>query len=145
MNPQNHDTDTKLQLPRKRPRSDCIIHCSDDSCDILVLPKDLNFWNPLLRAAEIRQHSGILEIAKFLEDEQIPEVLRVYHRKCRSLFTMKKALTAILSKSAKDTILHPAEVSSRSSTRDAPSTSRVYESNCIFCNKFRKYLKGKKK
>ncbi|XP_050710239.1 uncharacterized protein LOC126995010, partial [Eriocheir sinensis] len=142
MDPQNHDTDIKLQLPRKRPRSDCIIHCSDGSCDILVSPKDLDSWNTLLRAAEIRQHSGILEIAKILEDGQVPEVL--YHRKCRSLFTMKKALNAILSKSAKDTIVHPAEVSFRRSTRDAPSTSRVYESNCIFCSKFSKYLKGQK-
>ena len=39
----------------------CIIHCTDDSSD-LVNPKDEESWKTLLRAAEIRNHQEILEL-----------------------------------------------------------------------------------
>lgn len=84
-------------LPRKRSRMDCIIHCSDeDSNSHLVSPKNLDSWKTLLRAAEIRGHIQILDIAKELSEREIPPVL--YHRKCRSIFTMKKLLDAITRK-----------------------------------------------
>ena len=126
---------------RKRVRIDCIIHCSDDDSDVLVSPQDLNSWNTLLRAAEIRQHDPVLEAAKGLEEGEIPHIH--YHRKCRSLFTMKKALDSILANNVKT---ESASVDPRmTSSRDAPSTSRVYAKVCIFCEKSSKYLKGAKK
>ncbi len=84
---------------RKRARIDCIIHCSDDDSDALVSTQDLDSWNTLLRAAEIRQHDPVLEAAKGLEEGGIPHIH--YHRKCRSLFTMKKSLDSILAKGVK--------------------------------------------
>ena len=122
-------------LPQKRPRTNCIIHCSDDDSDSLVSPQDRDSWNTLLRAAEIRQHGPLLELAKGLEKGTIPQEL--YHRKCRSIFTMKKALDSILSKGATSV--------AQATTRlpmDAPSSSAVYDRICIFFNKSSKYLKG---
>ena len=67
---------------------DCIIHCSDEKTDKLVSPQDLDSWNSLLRAAEIRQHTPLLDAAKDLSEGEIPPVR--YHRKCCSIFTLKK-------------------------------------------------------
>ncbi|KAG0713835.1 hypothetical protein GWK47_015305 [Chionoecetes opilio] len=125
---------------RKRARIDCIIHCSDDDSDALVSPQDLDSWNTLLRAAEIRQHDPVLEAAKGLEEGGIPHIH--YHRKCRSLFTMKKSLDSILAKGVK---IESASVDPRRrASRDAPSTSRVYAKVCLFCEKSSKYMKAAK-
>ncbi|KAG0712349.1 hypothetical protein GWK47_018680 [Chionoecetes opilio] len=75
---------------RKRARIDCIIHCSDDDSDALVSPQDLDSWNTLLRAAEIRQHDPVLEAAKGLEEGGIPHIhyhQGHYHKSCYKLFT----------------------------------------------------------
>ncbi|KAG0712713.1 hypothetical protein GWK47_017833 [Chionoecetes opilio] len=53
---------------RKRARIGLYHHCSDDDSDALVSPQDLDSWNTLLRAAEIRQHDPVLEAAKGLEE-----------------------------------------------------------------------------
>ncbi|KAG0716309.1 hypothetical protein GWK47_009996 [Chionoecetes opilio] len=125
---------------RKRARIDCIIHCSDDDSDALVSPQDLDSWNTLLRAAEIRQHDPVLEAAKGLEEGGIPHIH--YHRKCRSLFTMKKSLDSILAKGVK---IESASVDPRRrASRDAPSTSRIYAKVCLFCEKSSKYMKAAK-
>ena len=58
----------------------CILYCTNDSTD-LDRPKDDDSWKTLLGAAEIHKHQEILEISKSLND---------YHRKGRSIFTMKK-------------------------------------------------------
>lgn len=129
--------DKGTALPKKGAQTDCIIHCSDEDTSTLVSPQDLDSWKTLLRAAEIRQHAPLLDIAKDLEEGQMPQVH--YHRKCRSIFTMKKSLDSILSKGTKTA---QAETGPRRSSRDAPSTSRVYDKICIFCNKSSKYLKG---
>jgi len=126
----------RARLPRKRARMDCAIHCSDDAK--LVSPQNIESWRTLLRAAEIRKHAPILNMAKYLPEGEIPPVQ--YHRKCRSIFTMKKLLDSIIAredprgKTAKDT--------PRRSSREAPSTSRVYDEQCIFCEKASKYLRG---
>lgn len=123
----------------KRPRMDCLIHCSsEDRHTKLVSPKDSDSWKSLLRAAEIRDHAPILEIARDLPDGVVPAV--TYHRQCRSIFTMKKALDAIIANK------EPKEqsTSERKSTREAPSQSRLYEAKCIFCDKPNKYLRGQK-
>ena len=67
----------------------CIIHCTDDNTD-LVSPKNDDSWKTLLGEAEIRKHQEILEISKSLSEGEEPRIF--YHRKCRSIFTMKKLL-----------------------------------------------------
>ena len=124
-------------LPKKRARMACVIHCSDEASDNLVSPQNLDSWKSLLRAAEIRQHEPILELARDLPEGEIPPVQ--YHRKCRSIFTMKKLLDSITKRADS---AEPSDDRSRRSSRDAPSTSRVFEKQCIFCEKASKYLKG---
>ena len=47
----------------KRQRVDeCIIHCSDETGDVVSL-KDLESWKTLLNAAVVRNHEGILSTA----------------------------------------------------------------------------------
>ncbi|KAK9539538.1 hypothetical protein VZT92_004638 [Zoarces viviparus] len=117
---------------------DCAIHCSDEEADATLVPQNIDSWKTLLRAAEIRKHAPILNMAKDLPEGEIPPVQ--YHRKCRSIFTMKKLLDSIIvredprGKTAKDT--------PRRSSREAPSTSKVYDEQCIFCEKASKYLRG---
>ena len=124
------------EIPERRARREkyCLIHCSDDD-GALVCPNSVESWKTLRRAAEIRRHEEILAIADNSPDE-IPEVC--YHRKCRSIFTMKKDLDRIhaneKTESRKDT-----ESVEGASIRGTPSTSRVYEKVCIFCDKKDKY------
>ena len=74
----------------KRQRIDeCIIHCSDETGDLVSL-KDLESWKTLLNAAVIRNYEGILSISKTLNEGEIPRIS--YHRKCRSIFTLKRDL-----------------------------------------------------
>ena len=133
------------EIPEKRARREkyCLIHCSDDD-GALVCPNSVESWKTLRRAAEIRRHEEILAIAVNSPDE-IPEVY--YHRKCRSIFTMKKDLDRIhaneKTESRKDTeSAEGGEGERRASIRSTPSTSRVYEKVCIFCEKKDKYKKG---
>lgn len=129
------------RLPAKRPRMTCLIHCSDEDSDHMVSPQNLESWKTLLKAAEIREHGPVLELAKDLPDGEIPAIQ--YHRMCRSIFTMKRLLKECIAKKA--ACVEPTEQGSRSS-RDAPSssTSRVFDKRCIFCEKSSKYLKGQK-
>ena len=60
-------------FPRKRARTNHIIHCTDEDFDSLVSPKDLESWNTLLGAAKKRKHTLILEIAKELPQGEIPQ------------------------------------------------------------------------
>ena len=69
----------------KRQRVDC----SDETGDLVSL-KDLESWKTLLNAAVIRNYEGILSISKTLNEGEIPRIS--YHRKCRSIFTLKRDL-----------------------------------------------------
>ena len=60
---------------------------------MLVSPKDLDSWKSLLKAATIRNHRSLLDLAENVKEGEIPHVS--YHRKCRSLFTMKRDLESI--------------------------------------------------
>ncbi|KAK5890358.1 hypothetical protein CesoFtcFv8_013883 [Champsocephalus esox] len=98
----------------KRPRLECLIHCtSQDEDSTLVSPKDIGSWKTLLRAAYIRQHAPILDIAKNLPDDVTPVT---YHRKCRSIFTMKKDLDAIITKKDNNPIRRFKKVSQTNAT-----------------------------
>ena len=119
----------------ERTRRECLIHCPyEDQNASLIAPKDINSWKSLLRAAEIRQHAPILHIAKDLPDDIIPPV--TYHRKCRSIFTMKKDVDAIIAKQK----TKESDKESRKSARQALSGTRVYQAKCIFCEKSSKFL-----
>ncbi|KAJ8416694.1 hypothetical protein AAFF_G00325720 [Aldrovandia affinis] len=80
------------EIPTKRQRmehEECTIHCTDDTSG-LVLLRDLDSWKTLVRAAEIRSHAGLMDLARTTPEGEWPWVW--YHRKCRSIFTMKKLL-----------------------------------------------------
>ena len=75
---------------------ECIIHqqtSKDDEDEHLVNPKDYDSWQTLLEAAKVRNHTPILDIAKDLRENDVPTIH--YHRKCRSLFTMKRELDTL--------------------------------------------------
>ena len=73
-------------------KNQCIIHmtASKEDDEHLVSPQSYDSWFTLLEAAKVRNHAPILDIAKQLEDKEVPKIF--YHRKCRSLFTMKRDL-----------------------------------------------------
>lgn len=59
----------------------------------LVSPQGYDSWVTLLEAAEVRNHTPILEIAKNAKENEVPLVF--YHRKCRSMFSMKGDLEPV--------------------------------------------------
>lgn len=76
------------------PTSNCIIHqISSEPDGHLISPQDYNSWQTLFEAAKLRNHVPLLEIARHLGDKEIPQI--AYHRKCHSLFTMKRDLEAL--------------------------------------------------
>ena len=119
--------------------SACIIHCTNDSEELTAL-RDIRSWESLLKAAEIRQYNPVLDLAEKSKDGEIPGIC--YHRKCRSIFTIKKDLDRIFK--AKGTTGN-AEFSmsqERRSSRGPPAKGTTYDRICIFCNKESKYGKG---
>ena len=131
-------------IPKKRAKTEpyCLIHCTDDNGK-LVSPNSLESWNTLREAGEIRKHEGILSV-KVDSDNEVPDGV-FYHRKCRSMFTVKRELNSIVAKAKQNEKASLVEESSqerRASIRSNPSTSRVYEKECIFCGKKDKYKKG---
>lgn len=119
----------------------CIIHhnVSDDD-EHLVCPQNYNSWSTLLEAAKVRNHRPILEIAEQLKGTELQEIF--YHRKCRSLFTMKRDLETLKRKA--DSVNDEPSTSGctpKRPSRKSLSESRVYDPICIFCNKV-KYLKS---
>lgn len=103
--------------------------------------KDLDSWKTLLNAAVIRNHEGILDIAKTLKEGEVPQMS--YHRKCRSFFTLKRDLQKLAHSDNK--VEEQDDISSRRASGRQPvnTQSRVYERICVFCEKA-KYLKGSK-
>ena len=117
----------------KRPRCErCIIHCSDDE-SLLISPKDLDSWKSLLRAASIRNHVPLHDLAENAKDGEIRPV--TYHRKCRSLFTMKRELEKVSQTTVEETPEFNVGSEEQRPRRQEPSTSRTYPELCIFCEK----------
>ena len=113
------------------------MHCTDDDTE-LVRPKDEESWSTLVRAAAVRKQKPLLDIAETLHEGEIPSIY--YHRKCRSVFTMKKLLETISKQQGTDDQQPPTP--NRTSIRQSPTTSMTYKHVCIFCEKKSKYLKG---
>ena len=117
----------------------CIIHCDEKSTDF-VSPKTLSSWQTLLRAAQIRKYKPVLELAKDLSDEEIPDIQ--YHRRCRSIFTMKNTLDAMIERTNSDEVeKSDKKEDCKRQPREVPSTSRVYDEHCIFCEKKKQIYK----
>jgi hypothetical protein len=135
--------DEEDSIPTKRARTkleQCTICAKKSPIAELTSPKDVNSWTTLLRAAEIQGFIPITNLCEHIEDGEIPSVY--YHRQCRSTFTLKKTLDAIVSKDA-GLSSESSIVAKRKSLRDpSQSTSRVYDAVCIFCGKCSKYVKG---
>ncbi|KXJ04733.1 hypothetical protein AC249_AIPGENE5275, partial [Exaiptasia diaphana] len=90
------ETQSNLLPAEKRPclgELECIIHCSSENSTELRSLKDIESWQSLLKAASIRNHKPLLDIAETLKEGEIPDIK--YHKTCRSLFTMKKDLDRI--------------------------------------------------
>ena len=87
-----------MQKPKTEPQ--CIIHCNDDNGN-LISPNTLESRETLKRAGEIRQHEGILSLMVEASDDEIPEGI-FYHRKCRSVFTLKRDLENIVARDRKN-------------------------------------------
>lgn len=124
------------------PKMECIIHCSDDK-DKLVSLQGVDSWKTLLRAAQIRNHAPILEMVEDLPEGKIP--ILYYHRKCRSIFTMKKLLDGILEKEKQSASGSNEKKESKREARHVSATCRTYSEECIFCQKTDKYVKGQNK
>ena len=117
----------RTQIPEKRVRREmyCLIRCSDDD-GAPISPNYVESWRTPRLAAELRHHEDILGILVNSPDE-ITKVY--YHRKCRSIFTMKRDLKKIIAnekkESMKDTELSTdGDGQRRASTRGQLSTLR---------------------
>ena len=96
----------------------------------------------LLNAAVIRNREGVLSIAKTLKEGEIPRIS--YHRKCRSIFTLKRDLKK-LSQSVIQ-VEEQEDTSSRRSSIQQPVTtqSRVFVSEFLYFVKMPNTLKEPK-
>ena len=121
----------------------CILDCcyvADADNVVLTSPIDLESWKTLVSAAQIRNYQPVLDIVFNTNDEQIPSIF--YHRKCRSLFTMKKALDRLRKENEEQSgeiVSSSSHACKRASTRQhsrqlssTGTSSRVYEALCIF-------------
>ena len=96
-------------------------------------------WLALLEAAKVRNYQAVLDVAKTVDENHIPNI--AYHRKCRSLFTMKRDLESIKQK-REGKIDEESNPTKRQCRR--PSTERrVYDPVCIFFKKI-KFMKNPK-
>ena len=109
----------------------CIIHheTSKEDDGIFGL-KDYESWKTLLDAAKVRNYGPITDVAKDLGEEEVPRIH--YHRKCRSLFTMKRELET-LKRKATENITEEAGENSLPKTPSGTSSdgARVYHPICI--------------
>ena len=124
-------------------REECCIICTlktSDNDSHLVSPKTYDSWQNLLKAAELRKYGPITDAAKELGGNEFPKIY--YHRRCRSIFTMKRDLEIILKRNTNEAIGNEDVCSSKRLCRRL-SVSRVYDPICIFCKKV-KFVKGSK-
>jgi len=119
-----NDIDSKISKPPKRNKSSCIFDC-DIKDSKLISPRDRDSWNTIVRAAEIRKHAAILQIASRTADGSL------------AIFTRKRdleKLSAIQGSSdetrAEQTVV-PKTFHRRQSTITSDA-SRVCKPICIF-------------
>ena len=110
----------QTKLPRYQT---CIIRCSDDE-GLLISPKDLNSWISLLKAATIRNHVPLDDLAENTKGGEIAPV--TYHRKWRSLFTMKRGLEKVSQTTVEETLESTVGSKEQRSRWQEASMSRTY-------------------
>ena len=119
----------------------CIIQFEQVTEEHLVELKDRASWETLLNAAKIRKFKVVIEIDKNLGESDIPAAK--YHRKCRSLFTLKRDLQKLNSEN--DKIFLSTTSNIRSSNRNSTSSQRreceKLPFNCMFCQQTKR-VKG---
>ena len=117
----------------------CIIHKEGSQYepeDPLISPLSYESWVTLLEAAKVRKHDGILKIARDVKEGEVPVLF--YHRKCRSVFTLKRDLESLKRKVGfeeeedEDGVV-PFETPRKRSKK--ATSSRVYAQECTFCEK----------
>ena len=117
------DDSDEESVPAKKAKM-CCIHSPEGNDDgTLVNLRDFSSWNSLLKAAKIRQYEPLLNVAKSLKENQVPDLS--YHRNCRSIFTIKKTLQAI--EQHRETGAEVDIEETRRSLRQTPSHSIVYK------------------
>jgi len=130
-----------METPQGPAKKLCIIHQAvSDEDEHLISPQSHDSWLTLLEAAKVRNHVPILDVAKTLEDKEVP--IMFYHRKCRSIFTMKRDLETLKRKAGESSSDLPGSSGCppKRSSRRSTTESRVYDPICIFCSKV-KYQK----
>ena len=98
----------------------CIIHFEQRTEKRLVEFKDRASWETLLQAAKIRKFEAVIETGQNLRESNIPAVK--YHRKCRSLFTLKRDLQKLNPENDKTFLTTNSNI--RSSNRNSTSSKR---------------------
>lgn len=112
----------------------CLIYCTEETGDPTAL-HDAQSWKTLLRAAQIRQYQPILDLVHKLKDDDIPVIY--YHRKCSSIFTMKKDLDMIgfVKLPRAGTSCNPESLINQERRSGRGTHGTTYEDVCIFCSK----------
>ena len=92
-------SDEDFPSPSKKERVVCsqqsskyVIHCSSDN-GVLISPSSIQSWQVLLEVAEIRHYEALLSVASSLEEDEVSDIK--YHRKFRSIFTIKSKLAKL--------------------------------------------------
>ena len=98
----------------------CIIHFEQRTEERLVEFNDRALWETLLQAAKIRKFEAVIETGQNLRESDIQSVK--YHRKCRSVFTLKRDLQKLNSKNDKTFLTTSSNI--RSSNRNSISSKR---------------------
>ena len=88
-----------------------------------------------MEAAKVRKHDGILKIARNVKEGEVPVLY--YHRRCRSVFTLKRDLESLKRKvgfeeEEDEDEFVPFETPRK---RSKATSSPVYAQECIFCEK----------
>ena len=100
-------------------------------------------WQSLLKAANIRKHETLLQIAKTVPDNVVPHMF--YHRQCRILFMMKRDLHQIMENEEIDKEINETTskmILHRMKCLVSEGTSCVYAKICMIYDKKVKYMKG---
>ena len=70
----------------------CIIYCSDSTETLRKFQSHVS-WITLLNVAEIQNYKAILDVKPQFAKSKVSNIL--YHRRCRSIFTLKDSLNRI--------------------------------------------------
>ena len=83
------------RLSKSKTEMHCIIHCTDSTEELVMLPS-MESWKKLLDAAKIRENQTVINLAESTNEGDLPRVQ--YHMKCGKAFTHKGSLEVIQNK-----------------------------------------------